>query len=144
MELKQMKRFAFFKKIGAFSIEREEPRSAVKSLRYAIQLLKQPGTGLYIYPEGKIVPACTEPEFESGAAWIATKIPDIDLVPVALYQQSVRSDKPELHIHIGQPVERPKQSAEDINRRMQLRMREMLQEVRQQAGFEDASYEPWF
>ena len=143
MELQQMQRYGFFKKIGAFSIDRGDPQSAVKSLRYAVQLLKQPGTGLYIYPEGKIVPACIEPEFESGAAWMATKVEQIDLVPIALYQQSIRSDKPELHIHVGEPQEIPKKHVEDINRRMQLILRQMLSALHQTAGFQDEGFDAW-
>lgn len=106
MEGKQMHRHRFFRKIGAFSVNSGDKRSSVRSLRYAINSMKRENACLFIYPEGRIVPFTTEkPQFKDGLSWIISKLEGIEVVPVGLYISHEKSDKPELFIKIGKPVE---------------------------------------
>lgn len=41
MEEKQLKNLQLFRKLGAFSVVRENPREAVKSINYAVNLLNE-------------------------------------------------------------------------------------------------------
>jgi chlorobactene lauroyltransferase len=105
MEDKQMHQHRFFSKIGAFSVNLENPRSAVKSLRYAVESMQRPNACLFIYPEGKIVPFTgSRPTFKKGLGWISNQCPDTDVVPVGICIHTARYDKPELYIRIGEPV----------------------------------------
>jgi len=75
-------------------------------MRYAVESMKRPNASLYIYPQGKIVPFTTvKPEFKKGIGWLAKKIPDADIVPIAIYIHTEESDKPRLEIFIGEAVE---------------------------------------
>ena len=107
MEDKQMKEHKFFQKIGAFSVNLHHSKSLITSLRYAVSSMNRPQASLFIYPEGKIVPFSTDkPHFKKGLVWIADKCPTVDIVPIGIYIHSARSDKPELFIQIGDPIER--------------------------------------
>jgi 1-acyl-sn-glycerol-3-phosphate acyltransferase len=56
MEEKNLKRFSFFRKIGAFSIDRDNRRSSIKSLDYIVDLLEnKPNSALWIFPQGEIL-----------------------------------------------------------------------------------------
>ena len=112
MEDVQMERFFFFKWIGAFSINRAKRREAIYSLRYAMQSLQRPNGSVYIYPEGEIVPftRSLSPSFEQGVGWLCQKLPEVDVVPIAIRIHTMRADKPELLVEIG-----PKS---DINREL--------------------------
>ena len=68
MEDKQMHEHGLFKRIGAFSVNLENPRSAVRSLRYAVESMKRPHSSLFIYPEGRIVRFSTELFLKIGSA----------------------------------------------------------------------------
>jgi 1-acyl-sn-glycerol-3-phosphate acyltransferase len=106
MEDKQMREHGLFKKIGAFSVNLENPRSAVRSLRFAVESMKRENSSLFIYPEGKIYPFKTENiQFRDGLAWIANRVQDADVVPIGIYITTANFDKPELYIKIGKPVE---------------------------------------
>ena len=106
MEDKQMINYGFFKKIGAFSVNRDDKRKALRSLRYALESLKRNNASLFIYPQGKIVPEhYTNLEFENGIGWLHNKCPDCQFVPVSLTMHTMRSDKPELFINISKQVE---------------------------------------
>jgi chlorobactene lauroyltransferase len=105
MEDKQMHEHGFFKKIGAFSVNLENPRGVISSLRYAAESMNRENASLFIYPEGKIVPySVKKPDFKKGLAWIVSKCPDSDVVPVGILIHTARSHKPEMFIRIGEPV----------------------------------------
>jgi len=107
MEDKQLHRYLFFRRIGVFSINLSSPRSSMQSLRYALDSMKRPNASLYIYPQGKIVPFNATPhiEFRNGLGWLAKKLPECDIVPVAVDIHTRESDKPRLEILVGNPVE---------------------------------------
>jgi 1-acyl-sn-glycerol-3-phosphate acyltransferase len=106
MEDRQMREHGLFKRIGAFSVNLENPRSAVRSLRYAVDSMKRPQSSLFIYPEGKIVPFSTDkPDFKKGLGWIATQCPNVDVVPIGIYIDYAKADKPELFLKIGNALE---------------------------------------
>ena len=105
MEGKQMRQYPFFAKIGAFSINLENAKSTIKSLRYAVESMKRENACLFIYPEGKLVPASTsKPEFKEGLSWLYKNTDDLDFVPIAFYIDYSKSNKPDLYISIGESV----------------------------------------
>lgn len=111
MEDKQMQKWGFFSKIGAFSIDRSNLRSALFSLDYASEWLNLPGTSLFLYPEGKITPTNTPVEIESGILRILEKAPGINVVPLCFEIVHLRGDKPEMFICTGNPIETPSEGS---------------------------------
>lgn len=105
MEDKQMKQYPFFSKIGAFSINLEDAKSSIKSLRYAVESMKRKNSCLFIYPEGKLTSVSNSlPEFKEGLSWLYKKLDGIDFVPIAFYIDYSKADKPDLFISIGKSV----------------------------------------
>lgn len=142
MEDKQMKKYSFFQKIGAFSINRSDPRKAVKSLRYAISSFKRKNSSLFIYPEGTITPPGSKMHFEDGLAWLHDKLEDVDFVPVGIYMHTIRHDKPELHLHVGNPI----RISDNLLRKEKTEKFEnvlngMLADLKKTAGFDDSEFE---
>lgn len=144
MEDKQMRQYSFFKKIGAFSIDREDPKKAVTSLRYAVQSMKRERASLFIYPEGKITAVGSNMEFEGGLAWLHSKIPDVDFVPIGIYMHTIRHDKPELHLHIGKPLAPDKSmTTNELTRAYEDELTNILNDLHETAGFDDTPYKPF-
>lgn len=105
MEDKQMCQYPFFSRIGAFSINLENPRSSIKSLRYAVGSMERDNACLFIYPEGKLSPVSdSKPVFKEGLSWLYQKTEGVDFVPVAFYIDHSKGDKPDLYIAIGDVV----------------------------------------
>jgi len=109
MEDKQMKKYPFFKWIGAFSVDRGNSRRAIYTLRYALQSMNRDNAALYLYPEGTIVPfiRSLHPSYEGGLTWLATKLSNVDIVPMHIYINTHNSHKPELLIWLSYPVKIP-------------------------------------
>ncbi len=142
MEDKQMRTYPFFRKLGAFSINREEPRKTITSLRYAVRSFDRQHSSLFIYPEGTITPAGTKLEFEGGLAWLHTHLDDIDFVPVGIYMHTIRYSKPELHLHIGRPLRVKKVlPADEKTKQFETTLDNMLDDLRSSAGFDDSEFE---
>lgn len=105
MEDKQMRDYPFFSKIGAFSINLDESRSSIQSLRYALSSVKRENSSLYIYPEGEFGDGCEQNiTFKPGLAWLVKRLPAVDVVPVAIHQNHFRHSKPELFISVGKHI----------------------------------------
>lgn len=105
MEDKQMHQYRFFSAIGAFSINLEDPRSSLRSLRYAVESMQREHSCLFIYPEGKLSPVSdSKPDFKDGLAWLYQKLDGVDFVPVAFYIDHSKANKPDLFISIGESV----------------------------------------
>jgi len=103
MEERQLRRYMFFRRLGAFSVVRESPRQAFESMRYASSLLLKPNTGVWIYPQGVMVPNDVRPlKFFQGVARLAAMHDDVQLVPVALRYEFLMEQRPEAFALIGE------------------------------------------
>ena len=104
MDIEQMKRYSFFKYIGVFSVDREVPAYAIRSVSYAAELLKDSQKFLWIFPQGDMVPQDRRPlKFFSGITKIAEKTGKVTLVPVCFRFEYLMEQRPEVFISIGKP-----------------------------------------
>lgn len=119
MDEEQILKYPFFKRIGAFSVNRHHKRDVITALRYAANGLKRPNASLYLYPEGELQPfeASLNPTFEGGLTWLSFQRKDLDVVPIAIYIHTMQSDKPRLLIHIGEALQLNSQQFKDKNER---------------------------
>lgn len=141
MEDKQMRKYSFFKKIGAFSINRNDSRSAVTSLRYAVESFERDHSCLFIYPEGTITPAGSQMDFEGGLGWLANQLPEVDVVPIGIYMHTIRHEKPELHLQVGPAVDVDQSlSKNEKTALFEHKLDDVLNKLRQKAGFDDSHY----
>ncbi len=102
MERPQMERYPFFSKIGAFSIDRDNARSALASLDLAADWLNEPDTCLFLYPEGRLTDTTDPIRIEAGFLRITENAPLADVVPVAFHTHFRNGPKPELYIRVGE------------------------------------------
>ena len=102
MEEKQLERFPFFRRIGVFSIKRENPKDVSRSLHYARSILARPGTALWMYPQGALLAPHTRPlRFQRGAARLVGSADRVLLTPFALHYAFRHEQQPEVFISIG-------------------------------------------
>lgn len=104
MEDIQMRRHPFFRRIGAFSINRSNPRAALQSLDYAADWLNEPGTSVFLFPEGRLVDATVPVTIESGVLRLIANAPLADVIPLASHIHFLRGPKPELMLRSGEPI----------------------------------------
>ncbi|TWI57952.1 lysophospholipid acyltransferase family protein [Halalkalibacter nanhaiisediminis] len=99
-----MKKFPFFRKIGAFSVRKDQPRSILTSLNYAATLLEHK-KAVWIFPQGEERHLEERPLFfQQGVAYLLEKKPETIVVPVTYYYTFTHHQRPELYIDIGSAV----------------------------------------
>lgn len=128
MEDKQLKNYPFFRRLGVFSINLEDPRSSIRSLRYAIESMDRPKSALYIYPQGKLVPfSIDQLNFKKGIGWLCRQLPEVDVVPIAVHIHTMYNDKPKLEISVGSSLEIDRSNdAVIINQQLEKHLSELL------------------
>lgn len=103
MEEKQLKKLRLFRRLGAFSVVRENPREALKSVKYATRLLNEnAGRTLWIFPQGEILPNDTRPlRFYNGTARIFNDLSSCLLLSAAIRYEFLNEYKPDIFVKIN-------------------------------------------
>jgi chlorobactene lauroyltransferase len=103
MEEQQLRRYRFFAWSGAFSVHREDARSAMRSVGYIGRLLaERRRRSLWIFPQGEITPNDRRPlAIFSGLAHVARRAGGATLWPVALRYELRGEQRPEVFIRAG-------------------------------------------
>lgn len=110
MEHFNMVRFGFFRRIGAFSVDRTDPGAVRASLDYAAGLLRLPRAGVWVFPQGKIVGNDVRPlTFQNGIRALVRRSGRVRVVPVAFRYEFWQDERPEALVRFGEPawVDRP-------------------------------------
>jgi chlorobactene lauroyltransferase len=131
MEEKQVLEYPFHRKIGAFSVVRENPRDAVKAINYAADLLKEKRL-VWIFPQGKIMPNDVRPiEFFNGVSRIVEKSGQCFTAPIAIRYEFFGDWKPEILVKIGEPqvIKKPINS-KDLTKQFAENLTQTLDELK--------------
>lgn len=99
----QLKKFWFFKKLGAYSIKPDSVSSILTTVRYTRELLKNPEKLAVIYPQGTIEPFEKRPlTIKKGLKLFIENMPnEILVIPVAFKIQYFNEKKPSIIARIG-------------------------------------------
>ncbi len=150
MEEKHLKRLFLFRRLGAFSVVRENPRQAIESINYAVSLLREnPGRTVWIFPQGEILPNDRRPlHFYRGLARIIEKVGDCTVVPCAVRYEFLGDFKPEIFVKVGRAEHFFKSAdgdAKSLTSHFEQVMTETLDSLKQNvAAAETADYERIF
>ena len=108
--IEELNRFPLFSKGGAYSVNKKSAQSAMKALKYSVDLLSDFRNMLCIFPQGIIRPPHYRPiEFQTGLAYIAQnavkRYGRINLIPVSFDYTFFRDNRPEVVVNFGDRIE---------------------------------------
>jgi 1-acyl-sn-glycerol-3-phosphate acyltransferase len=104
MHEKGLKEFPFFKKLGAFSVNRGKPKDIVLSLQYAGRKLDE-GKSVCLFPQGDEMHLEKRPlGFLPGAISLLEKHPHVPVLPVIFYYSFGERKKQDLFVRICPPI----------------------------------------
>lgn len=99
-----MEKVPIFKWIGAYSVDAQNPKHIIQSLRYTEALL-QAQKNVCIFPQGAELHLEQRPlQFQQGAAMIVQRMKQLTVVPVTFYYTFRHEPKAEAWIVIGAPI----------------------------------------
>lgn len=106
MDERELRKFRFFRRVGAFSIDKSKASAIRESLDYAAARLHE-GFGVWLFPQGDLFHLEERPlRFQSGVGLVLRRCPDAVVVPVTVYLTFGLHMKPEASLWFGEPVER--------------------------------------
>ncbi|KAA8785508.1 hypothetical protein EC604_16835 [Paenibacillus amylolyticus] len=104
MEERQLRQYAFFRKLGAYSINKNSASGVRTSLQYTNELLAA-GKRVWIFPQGEIIHQEARPiQFRPGIGLVLRRFPQAIAVPVTLCHGMVQHDLPEISMKAGPPI----------------------------------------
>ena len=105
MEEKQLTKLFLFRLLGAFSVVRDRPREALKSINYAVRILRSdPQNTLWIFPQGQILPNDLRPlKFYNGLAKIVEKVGSCMTISLSMRYEFIGEFKPQIFVKILEP-----------------------------------------
>ena len=139
VEHKQLVRYQFFRAVGAYSVNRQDARSAIQTLNYCIELMTRlPNIMMLIAPQGEILANDMRPlNFFNGVGRVvkevAAQVGACVAYPIALRYEFIGEQKPEAFISVGAPLlwqQADAASAKDITTRMQAALTQELDGLR--------------
>lgn len=134
MEEKQLKKYRFFTKVGMFSVHRNNARSAMRSLHYAAELMKDSRKVLWMFPQGELVHQEIRPiQTYTGIANLVGMLGRAYCVPIAIRYDFIHEQQPEAWLSIGEPELLTKDSFSDkfvMTDHFRGRLTEIMDEVR--------------
>jgi chlorobactene lauroyltransferase len=104
MEEKNLRRYRFFTWMGVFGLDLDGARAALPGLRYAVRLLRS-GAGrlVWIFVQGRLVPAHLPIEAKSGAGFLARRS-DAQILPLILRYEWLAESRPSIFVRLGAPL----------------------------------------
>ena len=105
MDAKNLVRLPFFRKVGAFGVDLDDPADGARALRYAVKLLDRPGRLVWVFPQGREAPLVQRPlGFRPGSEAIARLARRATVFPCAIRYAFGSEELPVLHISFGAPI----------------------------------------
>ncbi|MCK6506186.1 lysophospholipid acyltransferase family protein [Myxococcota bacterium] len=105
MDARNLRRLPFFRLVGAFGVDLDDPRDGALVLRYAARQLSSPGRLVWVFPQGAERPGGLRPlGFVAGSAVLARLAPQAAVLPVGVRYVFGPREHPDLVVSIGAPV----------------------------------------
>jgi 1-acyl-sn-glycerol-3-phosphate acyltransferase len=102
MEEANLAKYRFHTRIGAFSVRRNDPRSALETLKYAKTVLQRPNACVVLFPEGEIHVGGQMGRLSRGIEVLA-KSSKKRSVPIAIRYVFFEHEFPDVLIEVGAP-----------------------------------------
>lgn len=139
MEHFNLRRFGFFRRIGAFSVDRTDPAAVRQSLDYTLKLLERPRAAVWIFPQGRIVPNDARPiTFQAGLRVLLARAGRLRVLPVALRYEFWQDERPEALVRFGKPAWIERETRRTVLEDWQHRLTDELDALRADALCQDA------
>ncbi|MBK6426832.1 MAG: lysophospholipid acyltransferase family protein [Blastocatellia bacterium] len=103
MEEANLRRFGFFRRLGAFGIDRASKNGPLASLRYALKRLSEPTSRVWIFPQGTITRSIAGPSTSIREPRGSRRGRECRLSPSRSATSSARTSCPEAFVSFSLP-----------------------------------------
>lgn len=133
----QLRKYSFFFRVGAYSIQQGKPKKVIESLQYTLDLLQKKSQVpplICIFPQGELKPWAERPlGVESGLNWLLNHASnEIQVLPLAIRVELLEKQKPEVFFKFdslfsSKSIQQP--ACEFLERKMTGTLDNLIQEI---------------
>lgn len=103
---RQLTKFMFFTRLGAYSVNPEYPQKTLESLRYSLKMLHQntfPRPMLCLFPQGELLPWAKRPlDFKPGVEWLLRHYDEpVQVLPLGIRIEFTGEQRPDIFFRFG-------------------------------------------
>ncbi|GAA5416892.1 hypothetical protein Pryu01_01931 [Paraliobacillus ryukyuensis] len=104
MDQQGLEQYGFFRELGAYSINRYQPKAIVQALQYSEQLI-QDHKAVWLFPQGEIQHQDIRPyQFQSGLGYLIQRFEQVRVKPVTFHYYFDEPQKPIASIQFGEAI----------------------------------------
>jgi 1-acyl-sn-glycerol-3-phosphate acyltransferase len=103
MDARNLRKFGFFRYLGVFGVDLDDPADRAAVVDYAAGLLDAPRRVVWLFPQGAERPVTEPLAFRGGAARLAARA-GVPMVPAALRYEHGRAPKATVYVAFGEPI----------------------------------------
>ncbi|RXI97765.1 hypothetical protein DS745_15460 [Anaerobacillus alkaliphilus] len=123
-----LKAYPFFRKIGGYSINKDNPKDVIRSLAYTRRLLDL-SKGIWVFPQGKEEHLEKRPLlFQPGVSRVIRQVNTVTVVPITFYYTFLHEQRPEVFISIGESLPAPRLQAFSLQKDLTTFLEDILTE----------------
>ena len=101
----QLKRYWFFQKVGAYSINPHSPQDIIEAANYTQELLAGPDNFVVLYPQGDIEPFEKRPlTLKRGLQLFTKATPPAQIIPIGFKIHFYNQKEPAVMFRFGEPL----------------------------------------
>ena len=104
MEEKNLRRYRFFTWMGVFGVDLATRASALPGMRYALEILREPSRLVWMFVQGRLLPASEPVEVKPGALFLARRANAL-VLPLVLRYEWLSESRPSIFVQVGVPLE---------------------------------------
>jgi hypothetical protein len=103
MDERNLKRYSFFRFLGAYGVDLSTPASRVAAVKYTLKQASQDNHRIVVFPQGKQQPMDLRPlHCEPGAAFVAVRR-GLSVTPIALRYEYLEEKCADVFVSHGEP-----------------------------------------
>lgn len=123
--------FPLFSKVGGMPYPIDDPIKRAQTVRRTIRLMRDQARSLVLFAEGQLHPPPTLLSFGRALEVVASKVPSVSIIPVAIRYEMSLHQRPEAYIGFAPPVPLGEDLALRTHTAVATRLESLGQESRQ-------------
>jgi len=101
--MRELTSFPPFEALGAMPFPEDDPIARAATLKRTLRALRSGPALLFLFPEGDMHPAPELAPLQKGLHWLHTRLPEVELRPLAFHIEQGIHQHPEAYVLAGPP-----------------------------------------
>lgn len=128
--IQEFQAFPLFARVGGMPFPVDDPATRTQTILRTIRLMRKESRSLILFAEGRLHYGPEVLSFGDSFAFVAEKVPQASLIPVAIRYEMALHERPEAFLRFGEPIARGEQLGERSRDALQALLTGLTMDIR--------------